>query len=103
MEMHRGWSMPAEPIYIDATDDPSLSRIVTKVRDSKRIHVIRLGGEDAAIIAPVRASRKKRTITEEDRIAFLSSLGGWKDVDTDRLIDGIYTARRVADRPPIEL
>jgi hypothetical protein len=65
--------------------------------------VIRLDGKDAAIIAPVRARRKKRTITDEDRKAFLSSLGGWKDVDTDRLIDDIYAARRVADRLPIEL
>ena len=96
--------MATERVYIDATDDPSLSRLARQVRDSNRTHVIRLGAEEVAVISPVRKRYKGRTITAEDREAFLSSLGGWKDlVDTDKLIADIYESRRMSSRPAIEL
>ena len=95
--------MSREYVYIDANDDSTLSRLAREVRESKQRRIIRLGDEDVAVISPVRKRRKGRTITEADREAFLSSLGGWKDVDTDRLVEDIYVARHSGDRPPIKL
>ncbi|HEY7062822.1 MAG TPA: hypothetical protein VII06_15200 [Chloroflexota bacterium] len=95
--------MSAETTYVDASGDPVLSRLVQEVRDTNQARIIRLGNEDVAIIAPIRRRPKGRTLSEADRQAFLDSLGGWKDVDTDRLLDDIYAARRVSDRPPVEL
>jgi hypothetical protein len=62
---------------------------------------------EAAVLKPApardrRATKRKRTAA--DREAFLSSLGGWKDlVDTDKLIENIYESRSISTRPPIEL
>ena len=95
--------MSMEHVYIDASDDPTLSRVAREVRDSRKKHIIRLDDEDVAIISPIRKRRKGRTISKEDYEAFLSALGGWKDVDTDKLIEDIYAARRAGDRPPVKL
>jgi hypothetical protein len=95
--------MSAEYVYIDASDAPALLKLVRSVQDSQRKHVIPLGGEEVAVLTPVRPRRKDRTITPTDREALLSSLGGWADVDTDRLIANIYADRRAGDRPPMEL
>jgi|GEM_PF-2190163 len=62
---------------------------------------------EAAVLKPVttrgkRVARRKRT--EADRAAFLSSLGGWKDlVDTDKLTENIYESRSISTRPPVQL
>ncbi|MBI3942654.1 MAG: hypothetical protein HY326_06525 [Chloroflexi bacterium] len=62
-----------------------------------------------AILKSVRARKlRRRQKTEADYEAFRSSAGGWKDVDTDKLIEDIYANRRLADRrisnrPPVEL
>ena len=95
--------MAAENPYVDASGDPALSRLVREVRDTNQARIIRLGGEEVAIIAPIRRRRPGRTLSEADRQAFLASLGGWNDVDTDRLVEDIYAARRAGDRPPVEL
>ena len=85
--------MSAEYVYVDASDAPALMKLVRSVQDSQRRDVIRLGGEEVAVLTPVRPRRKGRTITPADREALLASLGGWADVDTDRLIADIYAAR----------
>jgi hypothetical protein len=95
--------MASEPTDIDATGDPSLARLAREVRDSQRARVIRLGDEAVAVISPIRRRRVGSAPSHDDRQAFLSALGGWKDVDTGRLIEDIYTARRVSDRHPVEL
>lgn len=62
---------------------------------------------EAAVLKPAstrgrRATKRNRTAA--DREAFLSSLGGWKDlVDTDKLIENIYESRSISTRPPVEL
>jgi PHD/YefM family antitoxin component YafN of YafNO toxin-antitoxin module len=53
--------------------------------------------------APKKRRKSKREITEEDRQAFLSSAGGWSDVDIDEFIQDIYESRRMSSRPPVEL
>jgi len=65
----------------------------------------------AAVLKPapayVRAkhtTRRKKVLRTADREAFLSSLGGWKDlVDTDRLIENIRKSRSISSRPSVEL
>jgi hypothetical protein len=95
--------MATKNLYVDATGDPSLSRLAAEVRDSNRPHIIKLDGEEIAVVTPVRHRRPERAISEADSQAFLAALGGWKDVDTDRLVQDIYTARRAGDRPLVEL
>jgi transposase len=62
---------------------------------------------EVAVLKPApalakRAAKRKRTAA--DREAFLSSLGGWKDlVDTDKLVENIYESRSISTRPPVEL
>jgi hypothetical protein len=41
--------------------------------------------------------------TPEAYEAFRSAAGSWADVDTDKLIEGIYAMRRRSNRPPVEL
>jgi hypothetical protein len=95
--------MATERVYIDATDDPSLTRLANEVRDTKKQHVLKLGNEEVAVISPIRRRRKGRVISKADYEAFLSSFGGWADVDTDKLIEDIYASRRMSTRPPVEL
>ena len=58
-----------------------------------------------AVIRPVLRGRagRKRGITAEDYDAFLSSAGGWKDVDTEALKKDIYESRSLSSRAPVEL
>ena len=96
--------MTIKPAYVDATENSVLSQLAQEVRDSNTPRVIRVGNEDVAVLVPVRRRRAKRPLTDADRQAFLSSLGGWKDlVDTDKLIHDIYESRRISTRPPVEL
>ncbi len=55
--------------------------------------------------APLKKQpRKRRTITDEDHQAFLSSAGSWKGlVDTEKLKQDIRESRNRSSRPPIEL
>lgn len=68
------------------------------------------GGAAVLKPAPARAgnegrvAKHKRKRTAADREAFLSSLGGWKDlVDTDKLKEDIYESRSISTRPPVRL
>ena len=55
-------------------------------------------------VSPKKRPKRRRVITDADHQAFLSSLGGWKDlVDTDKLIENIYESRSISSRPPVEL
>ncbi len=47
--------------------------------------------------------KRQRIITDADHQAFLSSAGGWKDVDIDAFITHISNSRQVSTRPDIEL
>ena len=55
--------------------------------------------EDGALVALTPVVRAK---TAEDYAAFLSSFGGWKDVDTDALLKDIDASRQ-SSRPPVDL
>jgi hypothetical protein len=91
---------------IDISDDPALLRLVDEVRAANGPRVLRRDGEDLAVVMPLphpMKRRRGRTLSKEDYDAFRSSAGGWKDIDTDKLVENIYESRRISTRPPVEL
>jgi hypothetical protein len=95
---------------LDISDNPDLLRLAEEVRRSKTPRVLQWHGEDVAIVIPPTDDAKRRakrsTIKRKsaaDIEAFLSSAGGWKDVDTDRLKADIYESRRLSTRPRPDL
>lgn len=83
---------------------PEFTRLVDEVYTSgKRLRLVRDNEEVAVLMPPSRAGRRPRSkkYSAADRAAFLASAGGWKDVDTDRLIADIYEGRR-SSRPPVD-
>lgn len=96
--------MPRKLRAVDISHVPELLRIAEEVRASGEPRVLRRRGEDLAILTPPKPRRKPtRARTSKDLDAFRSAAGGWKDVDTDRLLADIHADRRVSDRPPVEL
>lgn len=72
------------------------------VRDREIIVVEREDGE-AVVLEPAKATgRRKRKRTAADHEAFLSSAGGWSDVDVDTFLKNVYESRK-SSRPPVEL
>ena len=92
---------------IDVSSSPELLRIAEEVGASGEARLLRRDDKDLAVVVPVSAPAKPRKVgrklSDEDRKAFLSAAGGWKDVDTDKLLEDIYASRRVSDRPPVDL
>lgn len=89
----------------DVRKNPELARTAGQVRESKRPLFLRDAEETVAVLVPVGhpKPRRRRAPTEANYQAFLSSAGGWKDVDTDRLLEDVYADRRAGDRPPVDL
>ncbi len=91
---------------IDVSGVPELLSIAEEVRKTREPRLLRRDSEDLAIVMPVKPAprtRAKRMKSKADYEAFRSAAGGWKDVDTDKLIADIYADRRVSNRPAIEL
>ena len=84
---------------VDVDDMPELARIAEEVRDTGEARLLRRDGEGIAVLIPVARPgrrRPKRPKSQSDYEAFGSAAGGWKDVDTDRLIADIYADRSIA-------
>lgn len=91
---------------IDITNVPELLSLAEEVHRTNEPRLLRRESEDLAILMPVKPAPRRRrrwAKTRADYEAFRSAAGGWKDVDTDKLIEDIYADRRISDRPPIEL
>ena len=73
------------------------------IRENKEIVIENEQGEQVLIKPAPVSKRKHRVHTEADHQAFLSSAGGWKDVDTDKLLENIYESRKASSRPPVDL
>jgi hypothetical protein len=61
---------------------------------------------EVALLKPVHSKRhrkRRRTISDADYQAFLSSAGGWKDLDMDSFVEYIRKSRQAGTRPEIEL
>jgi hypothetical protein len=55
------------------------------------------------IISPVNTPTGRRSLSEEDYVAFRSAAGGWADIDTDQLKEMLYASRQISTRPPVDL
>jgi hypothetical protein len=91
---------------IDISNTPDLLKLAEEVRASQKPYLLRRDGEDIALLVPAPAASKRRGTpgkSEADMAAFWSSFGGWKDMDTDKLISDIYESRCISTRPPVEL
>ena len=73
------------------------------IRENKEIVIENEQGEQVLLKPAPPSKRKRRVRTEANHQAFLASAGGWKDVDTDKLLDDIYESRRNSSRPPVDL
>ncbi len=94
-------------IDISTLKPSDLLRIVEEVATTKTPRELKRDSKTVAILMPpeVKAtSRKTNAKTKADYEAFRSAAGGWKDVDTDRLLKDIYVDRRRTNaRPPVKL
>jgi hypothetical protein len=95
----------SHPTPIDITTIPDLARIVAEVEATKKPRELRRENRIVAVIAPAKSTpaNKKRGKTKADYEAFKSAAGGWKDIDTDKLIENIYASRRRSNRPPVKI
>ena len=94
-------------IDIGETSAPSLADVAEEVWRTNRPRLLRRGGQEVAVISPVRKATKRTLFkpkSQADVAAFLSAAGGWKDVvDTDKLREDIAASRALAVRPRPEL
>ena len=98
--------MARESISIDVSRIPELLRIAEEVGASGEPRILRRDQEALAVVMPIAGMtkrRRSRTRTKEDLEAFNSAAGGWKEIDTDKLVEEIYEDRRRSVRPPPEL
>lgn len=84
-----------------------LLALVEEVNMSGKPRILTRDSETLVMLMPVEKAvkrKKKLEKTEADFEAFRSAAGGWKDVDTDQLLENIYENRRRTNaRPPIKL
>jgi hypothetical protein len=91
---------------IDISNFPDLVRIAEEVKATRTPRILKRDSEPVAMLMPVGSAIKhpnKGKKTKADYEAFRSAAGGWKDVDTDKLIKDIYASRKISTRPPVEL
>jgi hypothetical protein len=102
--------MASERETIDISNNPDVLHLAEEVRRRNRSAVLRNGDDDVAVMMPVaegaKPTAKRSTIkrkSEADMVAFFSSFGSWKDVDTDQLKADIAESRRRSIGPAPEL
>jgi len=91
---------------IDISNLPDLLRLAEEVQITKTPRILKRDNETVAMLMPVAAIKQKKTRAKAkaDYEAFRSSAGGWKEVDTDRLLKDIYADRRRTNaRPSVNL
>lgn len=84
---------------------PEVLRLVNKVRKTRTPRILSRGKKPLALLQPlaIYGKRDKKAKSKKDYEAFLASAGTWSDVDTDRLVKGIYESRNLSSRPPVNL
>ena len=90
----------SEPLDIDGVAE--LVRLAREVRDTGEPCLLREGGEVIAVLVPLELADDlgiDRPFTEEEIAASRSAAGGWKHIDTDKLIEDIYARRGRPARP----
>jgi hypothetical protein len=82
----------------------NLTLIFDRVVSEGEEIVVETGAGKLVSLKPVtHAKPRRRTKTKEDYEAFLSSFGGWKDVDVDTFLKDNYESRRISTHPPVDL
>lgn len=76
-------------------------RFFDRVAQGESVIVVGQGGEELALVQPMRIRRKRRRKTVAALAAFRAAAGGWSDVDTDTLVQTLYDSRRRSSRPPV--
>ena len=97
-------ALEAKPIDIGGL--PELVTLAEEVRATNEPRVLRRGGEDIAKIVPLRARARRgrrASKTAADYDAFLSSAGGWADVDVDAFLEANRESRDRSIRPVVDL
>jgi hypothetical protein len=78
--------------------------VFDRVVANRETIVVEKDNGSAAVLRPApKRRRRSRTISDADWQAFLSSAGGWSDVDTDKLVKDIYESRNLSPRRQVEL
>src|SRR5687768_6853479 len=90
--------MVLEATRLDVSTMPDLARLAEEVAQSGRTLVLQHGDRDLAVLMPAGSHKRKhqkiRTLTAEQREAFLSSAGGWVGVvDADQFKHDMEAAR----------
>lgn len=75
----------AEPI--DISTMPDLARLAQEVARTGKPRLLRDHDQDVAVLSPARPKRRRKALTQAERLAALeASFGGWKGlVDPDEL------------------
>lgn len=82
----------------------NLAGIVDRIISEGESVVIEKGDGELVEVKPVNQAKPgRRAKTKEDYEAFLSSFGGWRDVDVDSFLKDNYASRQVSTRSPVEL
>jgi hypothetical protein len=82
----------------------NLTRIFDRVVSEGEEIVVETGAGELVSLKPVTHVKPRRRIkTKEDYEAFLSSFGGWKDIDVDTFLKDNYESRRISTHPPVDL
>jgi len=102
---YNAFTMAEHQASIDISAIPELLELAEEVRRTHTPRVLRRDREELAVVVPLPAHSKRgaRAKTDADYEAFRRAAGGWKDVDTDKLIEDIYESRRRSSRPPVDL
>jgi hypothetical protein len=98
--------MLADPRVIDIDEAPELVQLTERVLHAGVPILLRRGGREVAVIAPVgdaRAFEPGRSRTEHDREAFLRAAGAWRGIVDEEFLEEVYQRRSISSRPPVEL
>jgi hypothetical protein len=86
---------------VDVSASPELLRLAEEVQTTGKSRELRRGHETLALIVPFSATgarrHTKRELTARDMEAFRAAAGSWSDVDVERFLADVYTARDVPD------
>jgi hypothetical protein len=92
--------------HIDIEAESDFSEVVSEVVASHLPVIVRMAGEDVALISPIAKWQpgEPREYTEEELAEFMATGGGWKGiVDTDALRDALAESRSIPTKPRVRV
>jgi hypothetical protein len=95
--------MPEAYKPIDISNDLELLKLAEEVHTTHEPRILRRDDEDLAVLMPAGPKPRRKGKSAKDLELFRSAAGGWKDVDTDKLLADIYADPAHSNCPPVEL